>query len=168
MLSKKDYFTVLSLSQIVSVDLLIYNTRKQILLGKRKNRPAKDFLFVPGGKIFKNERIFDGASRVCNWETGLSLDKSRFEFFCVNDHIYPDNFSTINSNDKELIGTHYVCIGVRVFLTEQEEKQIDFKRFSEQHSSVLWLMENEIIGNENVHNYTKDYFISNVYTKTDK
>ena len=33
------------------------NKKSEILMGIRSNNPAKDFFFVPGGRILKNENI---------------------------------------------------------------------------------------------------------------
>jgi colanic acid biosynthesis protein WcaH len=42
---------------LVSIDLIVRDTQANILLGKRVNRPAKDFWFVPGGRVLKDETV---------------------------------------------------------------------------------------------------------------
>lgn len=53
MLSAEKFLSVVNMTQIVSIDLIVKNDKGQILLGKRKNSPAKGFYFVPGGRLFK-------------------------------------------------------------------------------------------------------------------
>jgi colanic acid biosynthesis protein WcaH len=42
-------------SVLVSLDLLIVNDKAEVLVGRRQNPPAKDWLFVPGGRVYKEE-----------------------------------------------------------------------------------------------------------------
>ena len=55
---------IIDATPLVSVDLIIENRLKQILLGKRVNRPAQGYWFVPGGRILKNETIKDAIKRI--------------------------------------------------------------------------------------------------------
>ncbi|WP_324295571.1 NUDIX domain-containing protein [Rheinheimera sp. UJ51] len=56
-LDNSTFSTVLASTPLVSIDLLIENTKGEILLGERKNRPAQGFWFVPSGRILKNESL---------------------------------------------------------------------------------------------------------------
>ena len=56
---------------IPCVDLLVKRHDKLLLL-RRNNEPAQDEWFVPGGRIFKNEKLKDAAKRVLKEETGLT------------------------------------------------------------------------------------------------
>jgi len=56
-LDDKKFLEIADLSPLVSIDLIVYNDKNKVLLGKRANRPAKDYWFVPGGRIRKNEKI---------------------------------------------------------------------------------------------------------------
>ena len=53
-LPKDEYSKIIKQTPLVSIDVCILKGRN-ILLGKRINPPAKDFFFVPGGRIFKSE-----------------------------------------------------------------------------------------------------------------
>ena len=55
-LSKSDFSIVISKTPLIAIDLCIVKDKK-ILLGKRINPPAKDFFFVPGSRILKDETI---------------------------------------------------------------------------------------------------------------
>jgi colanic acid biosynthesis protein WcaH len=56
-LSRSSFIDVVKRTPLVSIDIIVENRRNQVLLGLRKNEPAKGFWFVPGGRILKNERI---------------------------------------------------------------------------------------------------------------
>ena len=45
---------IINATPLVAVDLIIENRNKEILLGKRVNRPAQGYWFVPGGRILNN------------------------------------------------------------------------------------------------------------------
>ena len=51
---------------------------RKILLGKRKNPPAKNFFFVPGGRIFKSELKKHAFKRILKNELGFSLGKLNY------------------------------------------------------------------------------------------
>ena len=61
--------TVIRLAPLISIDLVIRNGRDEVLLGLRKNEPAKGLFFVPGGMILKNERLVDAFARLVKTET---------------------------------------------------------------------------------------------------
>ncbi|HCB8003312.1 TPA: GDP-sugar hydrolase WbdI, partial [Escherichia coli] len=42
---------IIKLVPLVSIDLLIENENGEYLFGLRNNRPAKNYFFVPGGRI---------------------------------------------------------------------------------------------------------------------
>ncbi len=133
---------------LVSIDLIVRNKEGKILLGKRKNRPARGYYFVPGGKIFKNERIEEAFKNISKNELGKALDINKAKFLGVYQHFYNDNYF------GEDTGTHYVVLAYEVF-----EEDLDLKD-DEQHSDFIWLYPEEILKSEDVHPYTKDYFRS--------
>ncbi len=67
-----DYKKILDNMPVACVDLLIYNDNK-VLLVLRKDDPAKGEWFVPGGRIFKNEKLEYGAIRKAREEVGLDI-----------------------------------------------------------------------------------------------
>ena len=61
---------------LVSLDLLIVNDKAEVLVGRRQNPPAKDWLFVPGGRVYKEERLTDALQRISVSETGVDLSQA--------------------------------------------------------------------------------------------
>jgi colanic acid biosynthesis protein WcaH len=54
-LSEEQFQQLLRDAVLVSLDLLIVNERQEVLLGKRRNPPARGYWFVPGGRIYKGD-----------------------------------------------------------------------------------------------------------------
>jgi NUDIX domain len=68
-LSHAEVDTVIRLAPLIAIDLIIRNARDDVLLGLRKNEPAKGCYFVPGGMILKNEHLADAFARLAKTET---------------------------------------------------------------------------------------------------
>src|SRR3974377_134932 len=49
LVSHTEVATVILLAPLIAIDLIIRNARDEVLLGLRKNEPAKGCYFVPGG-----------------------------------------------------------------------------------------------------------------------
>jgi len=58
-----EYRKVLSAVPIVCVDCLVVNDASEYLLVKRRNEPLKGEYWVPGGRIYKNERLVEAVRR---------------------------------------------------------------------------------------------------------
>jgi colanic acid biosynthesis protein WcaH len=159
MLSAEKFLSVVNMTQIVSIDLIVKNDKGQILLGKRKNSPAKGFYFVPGGRLFKNETIKEGSRRIVSWELGVSED-IRPKPRCVSEHIYNDNFADAKDADNNVISTHYVCFAFDLDLDEYDEST-----FKNQHMDAIWITPEEILQRDDVHEYVKLYFTPDAYNR---
>jgi len=143
------FHNIVKLTQLVSVDLLINNNGKY-LLGKRRNKPAQGYLFVPGGKVYNNETICDGLKRVAMDEIGLT-DLSDCHPIGLYEHIYEDNYK----NNE--FGTHYVVCAYEI----KTNTEADFSKFSDQHENIVWLTPEEILNSNEVHIFNKYYFQDN-------
>jgi len=63
--------TVIDSTPLISIDLLIKKDNK-ILLGRRINKPAQDYFFSTGGRVYKNESIEDAMSRIAQTELKIN------------------------------------------------------------------------------------------------
>lgn len=82
----KIYKIITKFAPIVTNDILI-KSKDEYLLLKRKNEPARDLWWTPGGRVRKNERISDSVSRAAKEELGIEKIKIKkflgvYEFFC--------------------------------------------------------------------------------------
>ncbi len=150
-LSPDDLVEVVRLAPLVSIDLIIENSKGKVLVGMRNNEPARGFLFVPGGRILKNERIAEAFERIMKDELGIETDYRGAEFIGAFDHMYDTNFAL-----QQGFGTHYVVLAHKIKITGEVKIEPD-----DQHGELLWLDKNELLNNEKVHPYTKAYFENN-------
>jgi colanic acid biosynthesis protein WcaH len=160
MLSSEKYLLSLSLTQVVSADLLVQNSEGKFLLGKRINAPAKGYFFVPGGRVYKNENIKQGAYRMLQWELGVNRDSVKLKPRCVSEHMYEDNFAGAKDEKGDPISTHYVCFAFDVTLSDFDESV-----FTKQHSEAIWASPEEILARDDVHEYVKLYFTPDAYNR---
>ncbi len=145
MLKTETFTKIIENTPLISIDLIIKNSNNKILLGKRVNEPAKDYWFVPGGCIFKNESLEDAFSRICQSEIGVSLRRNETIFYGHYEHFYKNNVF----NDK--FGTHYIVLAHQVHLE-------NISKVNDQHTAYHWFKVNELLAKNSVHQYTKNYF----------
>ena len=152
-LSKGDFKNAVSIVPIIAIDICIINNKK-ILLGYRKNPPAINHYFVPGGRIRKGETIEAAFKRILFDELGGIL-KSEFDILKnligIYQHFYEDNFL----GNKEF-DSHYVVLAFKLAFNEIEISKIS--NFNNQHSEQIWhdyLSESR--KKINIHKYTQEY-----------
>jgi colanic acid biosynthesis protein WcaH len=70
MLSRDDFLAVVTLTPLVSIDLVVVDEEGYILVGKRTNEPAYGTWFVPGGRVNKDETLDAAFERIATDELG--------------------------------------------------------------------------------------------------
>jgi len=151
-LQKDEFLQVIKNTQLLGVDLIIFNYKGEVLLGKRRNEPAKDSWFVPGGRMYKYEKLEDAVHRISKRELGVTLGMDKK--VGVYHHMYNNN---VNNDD---FGTHYVIFAVSINLTYDIELKHD-----DQHEALQWWSVSNLINHDNVHLYTKNYFHPDPWNK---
>lgn len=145
-LSIDDFANLIELAPLVSIDLVV-ECQEKYLLGKRLNSPAKNFWFVPGGRIFKNEKITDAMERIAKKELGIDITTVPSRFFGTYEHFYTDSYVS------DQISTHYVVLAYKLFTN------VDFSSIPlAEHSECQLFTVDEILNNKCVHKHTQDYF----------
>ena len=147
-LSHADLATVVRLAPLVAIDLIIRNARDEVLLGLRNNEPASGFYFVPGGMIFKNERLHDAFARLLKNETNYAASLDEARLIGVYEHFYANN-----RFGEASYGTHYVVMGYALKLDDTAALKAD-----SQHSEFRWWTEDELLASDRVHDNAKAYF----------
>ncbi len=142
------FLKIIDATPLVSIDLILKNSSGEALLGKRLNRPAQGYWFVPGGRIRKNEEIVNAIKRISSTELGLELSFNQMKLLGGFDHIYTDNYL-----GEKGVNTHYVVLAFMIEL-EQEVKIIA----DDQHSEMKWWPTNSLLQSDQVHLNTKRYF----------
>ena len=130
-LSEEAFATVVQSTPLISIDLIVENAQGEFLLGKRTNRPAQGFWFVPGGRVQKDEPLAEAFARLTQAELGLSLPMTAGRFYGVWQHFYDDNFS-----------------GADFSLTLPEA----------QHNDYRWMSPKALLAADNVHENSRAYF----------
>ncbi|TFH92983.1 GDP-mannose mannosyl hydrolase [Vibrio ouci] len=138
--------TVIKNTPLISIDLVVYNQNRQVLLGMRNNRPAKGYWFVPGGRIQKNESISEAFKRITMNELGVKCDIEQADFLGNFEHFYNDNVSGDN------FSTHYIALGYRIVL---DDRHLTLP--IEQHNQYIWQSKEAISANSRVHKYCRWY-----------
>jgi colanic acid biosynthesis protein WcaH len=145
-LANQDFARVIEATPLVSIDLVLRNPRGEVLLGRRRNRPAQGYWFVPGGRIRKDERSQDAFRRIAQTELGIALAPGRL--LGVFDHIYDDNYSGIPD-----MRTHHVVLACETEIGAGCVLQPD-----EQHAELRWWPIEQLLASTEVHDNSKLYF----------
>jgi len=148
MLTGASFLTVVDLVPLVSIDLIVINPADQILLGRRRNRPAQGCWFVPGGRIHKLEKIAQAMIRISQSEIGISVSPDSARLLGVYDHIYDDNYQGVAG-----VSTHYVVLAYEYNLSNGDQVTPD-----DQHERFVWWDKEELLVSPDVHGNTKAYF----------
>lgn len=144
-LNKDVFSSVVKSTPLISIDLIVQNEFNQVLLGKRVNEPAFGFWFVPGGRIFKDESLDLAFARTVKEELGIEMKRLDAIFDKTYEHFYDNNVFDNN------FSTHYIVLAHKI-------KVEKLPALNKQHSEYKWFDIEEILKNDNVHKYTKDYF----------
>jgi colanic acid biosynthesis protein WcaH len=149
-LSHAELDTVIRLTPLIAIDLIIRNACDEVLLGLRKNEPAKGCYFVPGGMILKNERLAEAFARLAKTETDHAASFDDARLIGVFEHFYDNNRSGNGG-----YGTHYVVLGY-----ELRWPGTIVPRPDDQHSELRWWPVIELLASDRVHENAKAYFRS--------
>ena len=147
-LSGQQFFEVVKNTPLVAIDLLVKNTEGRILLGFRTNDPARDFWFVPGGRIRKEESLDVAFQRIVHEELGIGYNREQARFFGVSENIYDTNFLNIPG-----VGTHYINLVYEMTLPEMPGSLP-----ASQHQQYRWFTRAEALQEPQVHPYVIPYF----------
>jgi len=150
-LNNEEFANLIKNAPLVSIDLIVRNMKGEILLGLRKNRPARNYWFVPGGRILKNEPLQQAFQRIANAELSLNLKPNDAVFLGVFEHFFDDNKLEI-----EGVGTHYVALSYKI----QFSQPLDLSE-NEQHHSFKWFSINELLNDGKVHENIKEIIRTN-------
>jgi colanic acid biosynthesis protein WcaH len=148
-LDKAQFQQIVAATPLISLDLIVRNGQGQVLLGRRLNRPAQGYWFVPGGRVRKDERLDAAFLRLTQEELGLAASRDSARLLGPYEHFYADNFSGTEFT------THYVVLGYELAWQGQQ----DALPIS-QHDQYRWFEVADLLQDPSVHQHTKDYFLA--------
>ena len=144
MIPNEQFKIVIEHAPLISIDLVTMHQDK-VLLGKRVNKPAKDYYFTTGGIVRKNESFKEAQKRIAKDELGIDLNQEP-KFIGVFEHFYNDSIF-------DEISTHYINHG---YLLKLDKELIELPQ--KQHNDYKWFTIKELLQSEEVHKHVKDYF----------
>jgi colanic acid biosynthesis protein WcaH len=146
-LPREQFLEVVARTPLVSIDLVVRDSAGRVLLGLRRNAPARGFWFVPGGVIRKNETLDVAFSRISRNELGQELRRADSRLLGAYEHLYAEN-----ADDRPGFGTHYVVLAHAIEVPGLPALP------PEQHSVYRWMSPAEVLDTPDVHENTKAYF----------
>jgi colanic acid biosynthesis protein WcaH len=148
-LDEKSFIEVTKNSPLVSIDLLVEDGKGRFLLGRRINKPAQGFWFVPGGRILKDQTLKEAFSSIAQRELGIALSINDGKLRGVYEHFYDDNYFEIAG-----FGTHYVVVAYDVELPSGAFDRLP----KDQHEEWAFMSPWEIEDRSDVHPSSKGFF----------
>ena len=138
---------------LVSIDLVLTDDAERLLLGLRRNAPARDWWFTPGGRIRKNEPLASARRRIAAEELGLpEIAVRRATLMGAWDHFYPD------SAFDPGISTHYVNLALWLPLDPDEIAALTLPAGDgEQHAAWQWMPLRQAEHDAGVHAHVRAY-----------
>jgi colanic acid biosynthesis protein WcaH len=143
---QQTFIQIIKHTPLVSIDLVLQNESGEILLGLRRNRPAQNYWFVPGGRIQKDECIQNALARIARGELGIITGKGRL--LGAFDHLYNENYFSLPD-----MSTHYVVLAYAL-----EVSSATCFKGDDQHTEFKWWGKSELLANPQLHENTKLYF----------
>jgi colanic acid biosynthesis protein WcaH len=141
---------VVANAPLVAIDLLVEDADRRILLGWRKNPPARDSWFVPGGRVRKDETLSAAFSRISEEELGQTFRLDQCVFVGVYQHFYPENFL-----GEHGASTHYLALAHRLWTGD-----LALRLPQNQHTQYRWDSPDSIAQDPMVHAYSRAYFLN--------
>jgi colanic acid biosynthesis protein WcaH len=146
-LDREEFLQLVRHAPLVAIDLVVRDRLGRVLLGWRVNRPARDTWFVPGGRVYKGERLDAAFRRITAAELGRAWERAAATFLGVFEHLYDDN-----GLDHPGVGTHYVVLAHGLHVDD------DLFLPNTQHGAWCWMTPSELVANPTVHPNTRAYF----------
>ena len=132
---------------LVSFDMLVRDASDRILLGQRKNKPAKGFWFVPGVIIRKGETLQEAFARISRDELRQPLQLAEVRLHGVYEHFYEENAAGVAG-----VATHYIVLAYELtWPSDLTGLPLN------QHNEYGWFTETEVLAHPLVHINTKAY-----------
>ena len=149
-LEDADFSQAVQALPLVSVDLVVVNPLGEMLLGLRRNAPARNWWFTPGARVRKNEAFAQALQRLISSELGSFniLMRGKPQLMGVWDHFYDD------SAFSEQVSTHYVNLPHVLRLNHSLDVQA---LPNDQHIQWRWQAPSLAASAQDVHPYVRVY-----------
>lgn len=143
-LDDQDFLKLIRFSPLFSIDLVVVNENRELLIGKRVNAPAKGWWFVPGGRVYKNETLRCAFSRITTLEIGESHEMQSCKSLGLYEHFYDESALC------EDVSTHYINTPYLIKINKS-----DVNAPKKQHDSYRWVSLDKVDEDLSIHKYSK-------------
>lgn len=107
-----EYKRIVEYMPILCVDLLVF-FKNELLLLRRKKEPLKGEWWIPGGRVFKNEKLLDAAKRKAFEEIGLNPEIEPNPIF------FYEFFSPKSTFEGVKTGTHTLSMVFKAIIKDE-------------------------------------------------
>ena len=145
-LDDKLFKLIVSNTPLFSIDIVLLNEKNEILTGLRNNPPAKNFWFLPGGRVKKNQILDEAFCEITKSELGKCLKYENSTLLGLHEHLWSDS---IYGDD---ISTHYINAPMMI---KKEQSYFDLPDNDAQHSGYKWTKWNEFEKDPSIHSMSK-------------
>jgi colanic acid biosynthesis protein WcaH len=140
--------SVVAHAPLVAIDLVVQDRQRRVLLGWRRNPPARGYWFVPGGRVRKDETLAEAFARISAAELGETFQLEHSIFMGIYQHFYSENF-----RGEAHASTHYITLAHKLRANDTCLPLPD-----DQHSRYRWASRTDIECDLLVHPYARAYF----------
>lgn len=163
-----EYIHIINHTALVSSDLLI-SYKHRILMGFRKNNPARNTWFTPGVRLYKGETPRQGIVRIFHTELGVSSPRLKkyfkytvFRYKGCYEHMYPGQ----NFLDMPNVSTQYFTHAFSAVVTSCQYRflmnSLHVLRIQDQHSRLEWVpmdaIQKGIYKHRPIHTMVRQFF----------
>ena len=149
MLPPDIFKTVVKNAPLFAIDLVVINEFNELLVGKRLNAPAKDWWFVLGGRVFKNESLAHAFERISKSELGTQYVIESSRLLGIYEHFYEDSMFGGDISTHYVTATHFLSV-------KMDELNLPT---GGQHSNYRWVGLTEVESDASIHHFSKIYML---------
>jgi colanic acid biosynthesis protein WcaH len=142
--------TIVASTPLVAIDFVVRNSQGQLLVGRRLNRPAQGYWFVPGGRVLKDETLDNAFRRLTYAELGYKTDRGQASFLGIYEHFYEDSVFGVGADRPS---THYVVLAYELLFPVDGASTLP----SQQHAEYRWISTLELNECSDIHDNTRAY-----------
>jgi ADP-ribose pyrophosphatase YjhB (NUDIX family) len=176
MIPRERYSEIIKDTHLIACDLLI-KRGDTILLGKRMNAPARNYLFNPGSRMFKNEKYQETIQRILFTECGIQDIRGDFIYHGTFEHRYhKENFTEPQKSELQQASfgtvyyTHAFIWDLEQFKDEEYLQYImttlERNRDEQHEGQFMWIplseirKENGCFQGTKIHPFVRFFFVS--------
>jgi colanic acid biosynthesis protein WcaH len=148
LLPEATFRSIVAHAPLIAIDLVVQDRQRRVLLGWRRNPPARGYWFVPGGRVRKDETLASAFERISAAELGEAFQLEQSIFMGVYQHFYSDNFC-----GETRSSTHYITLAHKLRASDAPQRLPHT-----QHSRYRWASRTDIECDLLVHPYARAYF----------